>query len=181
MTTLDGTSRVVLWAAEECRRQRSGEMSVAWLFRAWRYALRHRSRRPTYGDVLALGRFVEPRKNAAGLRDCGVRVGTDVKMGSAYVLDALTRLVSAQPVPDPAVAFPVDPRQGDRAARYAAGCDAWYRAFEDVHPFVDGNGRVGAVLYNWQMRSLRDPVHPPDFADPAAYWARRPDGPRLWE
>jgi fido (protein-threonine AMPylation protein) len=25
----------------------------------------------------------------------------------------------------------------------------WFRRYEEVHPFVDGNGRTGQVLLNW--------------------------------
>lgn len=32
-------------------------------------------------------------------------------------------------------------------------------AFEDVHPFPDGNGRTGRVLYNWHRLRLGLPIH----------------------
>lgn len=31
--------------------------------------------------------------------------------------------------------------------------------FEEVHPFVDGNGRVGRMIYNWHRFKLGLPVH----------------------
>lgn len=31
--------------------------------------------------------------------------------------------------------------------------------FEDCHPFIDGNGRVGRMLYNWHRIQLGLPVH----------------------
>lgn len=31
--------------------------------------------------------------------------------------------------------------------------------FEDLHPFEDGNGRVGRILYNWHRLKLGLPIH----------------------
>lgn len=31
--------------------------------------------------------------------------------------------------------------------------------FEDLHPFEDGNGRVGRIIYNWHRLQLGLPIH----------------------
>lgn len=41
--------------------------------------------------------------------------------------------------------------------------EEFYQRFEEIHPFEDGNGRVGALLYNVFSGWLDDPVHPPEF------------------
>lgn len=39
----------------------------------------------------------------------------------------------------------------------------FYRNFEIIHPFEDGNGRVGTLLYNILNRSLNDLQIPPEI------------------
>jgi hypothetical protein len=61
----------------------------------------------------------------------------------------------------------------DRAARrprtsedYEAGVytlDGWYVMYENIHPWQDGNGRSGKVLYNWIHGTLLDPVLVDDY------------------
>jgi fido (protein-threonine AMPylation protein) len=34
----------------------------------------------------------------------------------------------------------------------------WVKEFEEIHPFIDGNGRVGCILFNWIMGKLGDPL-----------------------
>lgn len=58
-------------------------------------------------------------------------------------------------------------------------CEAWndkrispeefYLEFETIHPFLDGNGRVGAILYNIGVQSLRDPINPPEYTSRATW------------
>lgn len=136
--------RVVDYCAQECAWQGSGELSVAWMVEGWRYAHRYRRRPITLTHVLALGRIVEPRYNLGGLRRCGVRVGWDVKMDWQLVPAALKRLIANQPAGE-------------------AEVTEWFRQYEEIHPWRDGNGRTGSLLYNWQRGSLAEPVHVPNL------------------
>lgn len=146
---------IIEWAAVECRRQRSGELSVAWMLHAWEFALivvtsndaQHADEdlKPNEAAVLELGRLVEPRVNARGYRECGVRVGSDVKMDWRSVPRAMTNLV---------------------AATDTLTADEWFFQFEDIHPYRDGNGRSGSILWNWLRGTLAKPEEPPEFWGP---------------
>lgn len=141
---------VIQWAAEECKRQRSGELSVSWMLQAWNHAMRaDRLGFITENDILHMAKFIEPEVNAKGWRTVDVRVGYDAKgpweevpRQMVLYLDALAGL----------------------------GPEEAYRNFEEIHPLRDGNGRVGSLIFNWLRGSLADPIHPPDWDDPAAYW-----------
>lgn len=132
---------VVRWAAQECEWQGSGERSVPWMIDGWLYARRYRSGRPTVATIVRIGALVEPRHNRLGLRTVGVRVGYDVKMHPSLVPAALRALVASEGL-SPA---------------------EWFRQYEEIHPFRDGNGRTGNILFNWLSGSLLAPAMPPNL------------------
>lgn len=132
---------IARFCAIECHLQMSGERSVWWMLDAW--SLAERIGPPlVHDDVLALGARVEPMTNDNGYRRCGVRVGSSIKPDWEHVRDLMTELLddAGQETPE-----------------------EWFRRYEEVHPFRDGNGRTGAILYNWLRGSLDKPVWPPNF------------------
>lgn len=140
--------RIVRFCAEECERQRSGEVSVACMVDAWNEAMLrctvHGAAHPDLRDVLELGRLVEPEVNKDGFRKVGVRVGWSVKGPWQQVPRQIDNLL-------------------DACGRLSPS--EWYRQYEEVHPFRDGNGRTGSLLFNWLSGTLANPSVPPNFWD----------------
>jgi hypothetical protein len=46
---------------------------------------------------------------------------------------------------------------------YYESADYAYKAFEEIHPFWDGNGRTGKIIFNWLNDTLRKPTWPINF------------------
>lgn len=147
------TERDVKWAAQECSWQVSGEMSVWWMLTGLQFARDTfpSSPMPTLADVITVGQLVEPNVNREGFRRVGVRVGSSIKPDWLEVPDLLDDLISRPPK---------EPKD-------------YFEVFEEIHPFRDGNGRTGNILYNWVGGTLDKVIFPPNLWDD---W-RRYDGP----
>jgi hypothetical protein len=143
---------VLEYIMEEVRRQghdlavwSDGGIRVVNMGRAWALV----SSRPLAfidsGMICGLGMLIEPEKNAAGFRAVNVRVGNHACPPHEEVIPRLEDLLTKLR------------RQGMEPLDF-------YREFEGVHPFLDGNGRVGKCLLNWLNGTLGAPIFPPaDF------------------
>ncbi len=132
--------RVVEWASQECHWQQSGELSVARLVKAWiwvynrsDYMIEYKHEKITEDMILQLGTMIEPSLNRSGYRKVNVMVGDTIPPTWQNVPRLMTQLVEA--IPD-------------------LTAEELFKEFEEIHPFRDGNGRVGALLWNYRNGTL---------------------------
>lgn len=138
---------ILEYCAEEVRRQRDTPEHVTHMVRAWDFALAKSALRrwPQYEDVLVIGHLVKPSRNLVlHPRKINVQVGNSTPPD----YDQVPRLLRLW----------VDAVHDGRL-----NADEAYLEFEEIHPFADGNGRSGKVLYNWLRGTLTEPVWPPNF------------------
>lgn len=173
---------IIKYCAEECFRQGSGEVSVYDMCNAWEYAQSIQgmidgsppeSIPALSPDMIEhLGKLVEPAKNANGFRTVPIGVSDGFnwieKAQWQRVPDLLTQLIESYyagnlapiktPVPNTDW-FKVD--RGHKLAQTAE--DQFYYEYENIHPFVDGNGRTGKIIYNYLLGRLDNPILPPNY------------------
>lgn len=157
---------IVRFCSIECRLQMSGELSVGWMVDAWLYAQEVAGPNPSNGytdswptleDVINIGRLVEPNVNVKsdrnnGFRTVDVRVGWDVKAPWEDVPRLMVELMEE-----------LNHKGSPESTQGRMSPAEFFKRYEDVHPWRDGNGRSGAVLFNWLNGTLDNPVWPPNF------------------
>lgn len=138
---------VIAYVEEEVQRQGhdtrvlDGIERVGWMLNAWSFALIHAGdRMPDIRDAETLGCNVEQIMNRRGFRTCHVRVGSRMCPAPERVQSLLSALWLQRDALKPL---------------------EFYKAFEEIHPFVDGNGRTGKILLNWLNGTLLAPIFPP--------------------
>lgn len=141
-----GVTEIVRFCAEEVERQGRGPIQVWNMFDAWVTAIGFKSPELVYPPrdlIKLLGHLVEPTKNNRySWRSCGVRVGSRICPPPQEVDGLMMKWSENLPNVSPEEA---------------------YREFEEVHPFVDGNGRVGKIVFAWLRNEMESPTLPPNF------------------
>jgi len=140
----------IAFCAEACDRQRDvGPLGVVGMCKAFA-AARLMFSPVLIPDVVYLGVLVNPKVN--GLRTVPVVFANgNSGMRPEQIMRSLKVLLEEMQTADTQLT-PVE----------------FYKYFQEIHPFVDGNGRVGAILFNYFNQTMDNPVHPPDiFGNPS--------------
>lgn len=135
---------IIKFCSEECERQQSGEISIYNMCRAW--ILAKAQTLPTKSFILDLAGVIEPEKNAGGFRKTPITIDGQVAgIHPDNISHAINGLVDAM------LTFgSIEPPEV-------------YQEFESIYPFLDGNGRVGTILYNFLKGTLDTPTIPPEY------------------
>ena len=136
---------VIEFCAQECAFQQSGELSVFHMCNAWADVHCHAKTGSAISleDVIEWGRLVEPEKNRNGLRTTPIHFSDmSVALHADMVPSALTSLLWGWD---------------------SLSAEEIFQEFQEIHPFLDGNGRVGALLFNLKKEMLLTPQHSPMF------------------
>ncbi len=136
-------------AAAECARQQVGVRELSWLLSTYHLI--------TKGDVdfmnlngfRTIGTLVEPGANRMGFRKTPV---TFANGGTAANHADIERLMTN-----------VCSNIKDTADVELDKINHLVKEFLWIHPFVDGNGRVGFLLYNWLRGTMDSPYALPNY------------------
>lgn len=145
--------RIARFCAEECERQQSGEFSVYRMMRAWNVA----EDQPTIDEtsILTIAFVLDSRNTdyrtvpvlfANGNRGAAVE---DVPRLMTQLFTIGKEQMTAEP-------------QSIGRGISIIPAEGWIKELLRIHPFVDGNGRLAAILWNKFNGTMTNPTPYPE-------------------
>lgn len=146
---------VIKFCAEEVTRQNDSPMHVAYMCEAWDYASQFWwQMSKNFCDweiiILNLSKLVDPGTNdGANYRYVPVTFANENRIGYENIPNQMKSLCGFL-----------------RDGTIKSDAQMVYEEFERVHPFKDGNGRIGKILFNLVNGTISEPVFPtePDWS-----------------
>lgn len=136
-------------AAHECERQEVGLDRLAMLLTAYSHVhtlMKKEQKPPWKGIILSLAKTIEPltlgRLRTVPVRFSDYSFGADpdvLEDGFNSLCNSLPKLIRISHV------------------------DVWIKSFLQLHPFIDGNGRLAWLLRVWLLNQWENPEPLPDY------------------
>ena len=124
--------------------------------KAWTYAVKN-YKNITTNYILKIHKLMQKRLRpdiAGQVRHCDVWIGGRLKpyISDALIMDDLKAWLGI-------MWDQIDKSKGEPETKKKKKAEALHIYFEAIHPFEDGNGRVGRILYNINRLQMGLPIH----------------------